>query len=143
MKKNSIPCYYIYMKYYPNHKDTLKKILPPIQNVWEVKIQGDVWEKIQTLAHQKEVTYSWIVRYCVFSAINTRIKPDFDVPATFGPMVALRHGCCPPPSVRLREIQKKKVTPTQALPLRPRRKTPADLRHGAGGYRVRVHPTLS
>ena len=70
MKKNTIPCYYLYMKYIPNHKETLKKILPPIQNVWEVKIKGDVWEKIQMLAQTKKVTYSWIVRFCVFTAIT-------------------------------------------------------------------------
>ena len=79
MKKNPIPCYYISMKYHQNHKETLQKILPPIQNVWEVKIQQDVWEKIQSLAQTKEVTYSWIVRFCVFRAITTNKKPDFDV----------------------------------------------------------------
>ena len=79
MKKNHNPCYYISMKYYQNHKETLKKILPPIQNVWEVKIKGDVWEKIQNLARQKEVTYSWIVRFCVFSAIMAGQNPIFEV----------------------------------------------------------------
>ena len=58
------------MKYIPNHQETLRKIIPPIQHVWEVKIHPEIWQKIAFFAQKNKVTYSWIVRFCIFSEIS-------------------------------------------------------------------------
>jgi len=37
-----------------------------IKNVWEVRMDLFLWNKIVCAAEYRKKTYSWIVRYCVF-----------------------------------------------------------------------------
>ncbi|MDH5717455.1 MAG: hypothetical protein OEZ22_07425 [Spirochaetia bacterium] len=43
-----------------------------INNVWEVRIDLLTWEKIIYTAKKRKKTYSWIVRYCVFSLLKVK-----------------------------------------------------------------------
>lgn len=38
----------------------------PISNLWEVRLDGDIWQRVKRVANARGCTYSWIVRYCVF-----------------------------------------------------------------------------
>lgn len=38
----------------------------PIANIWEVKLEKEVWERVCKVAKERQCTFSWVTRYCVF-----------------------------------------------------------------------------
>jgi len=58
---------------YYNYKMICRKQLPylekrgtPISNLWEIRLSPKLWARVIFAARSKNVSYSWIVRYCVF-----------------------------------------------------------------------------
>ena len=48
-----------------------------VDYLWEVRIPVDLWHKIQAAAEDSNRTYSWVVRWCVFTALKSCNKTAF------------------------------------------------------------------
>lgn len=77
-----------YSLYMRCQKQPLFKIKEPIANVWEAQIDLELWQRIVKVKKLLKVTYSSVVRFCVFRMIDSRI--DFE-------SIAMDiHSCCKP-----------------------------------------------
>ena len=46
------------------------KIPEKIANVWDVLLDYELWERIKLAKMDSKTSYSWVVRYCVFTLIK-------------------------------------------------------------------------
>jgi len=46
------------------------KTIFDVEEVWQVRIQNNIWQSIRIQAIKRKTTYSWIVRYCVFRFLS-------------------------------------------------------------------------
>ena len=49
-----------------------------VDYTWEVRIPRKIWEKVKERADQQDVTYSWVVRFCVFTALKKSNQKRFN-----------------------------------------------------------------
>ena len=54
------------------YKQPLFPIAEPIANVWEVVLAPGVWDDVVAVAGRQGVTYSWVVRACIFKLLANR-----------------------------------------------------------------------
>ena len=45
----------------------------PISNLWEVYLDGDLWERIKRVSARRNCSYSWITRYCAFRVARKKV----------------------------------------------------------------------
>ncbi|MCB1202529.1 MAG: hypothetical protein KDK41_17945 [Leptospiraceae bacterium] len=48
-----------------------------VDRIWEVRIEFDIWRGIQEAAKLNDCTFSWVVRWCIFSALKTKDRKSF------------------------------------------------------------------
>lgn len=48
-----------------------------VDNVWEVRVPNEIWSKVVRAAELENKTFSWIVRWCVFTALQAKNRKSF------------------------------------------------------------------
>ena len=66
MKKKLNFGYYYYRMICRKQLQFLEERGTPIANLWEVRLSPELWNRVKKIAKYENVSYSWIVRYCVF-----------------------------------------------------------------------------
>ena len=63
--------------YYPGMKVPGNLLF--IREVFEIRLRPEVWQRVRKIAQQNQLSYSWIVRLCLFKCFRKGVKIDQNI----------------------------------------------------------------